>query len=135
MGQSFNLSVVAPDRTVVDEKIQSLVAPGVTGYFGIMHGHEPMISALKTGLIEFIDASNQRHYVAIGGGFMEVSEESAIILADTAERASEIDLAEAEALIEQARKALRGEDSTLTQADALQELERGMNRIKAAKRA
>ena len=66
---------------------------------------------------------------------MEVSNESAIILADTAERASEIDIAEAEALIEQARKALRGEDSTLTQADALQELERGMNRIKAAKRA
>lgn len=135
MAQSFNLSVVAPDRTVVDENIQSLIAPGVTGYFGIMHGHEPMIAALKTGLIEFMDASNQRHYVAIGGGFMEVSEENAIILADTAERASEIDIAEAEAMLEQARKSLRGEDTTLDQAEALQELERAMNRIKAAKRS
>lgn len=134
MAQSFNLSVVAPDRTVVDEQIQSLIAPGVTGYFGIMHGHEPMIAALKTGLIEFMDSSNQRHYVAIGGGFMEVSEENAIILADTAERASEIDVAEAEAMLEQARKSLRGEDTTLDQAEALQELERAMNRIKAAKR-
>lgn len=135
MAQSFKLSVVAPDRTVVDEQIQSLIAPGVTGYFGIMHGHEPLISALKTGLIEFMDASNQRHYVAIGGGFMEVSEGNATILADTAERANEIDIAEAEAMLEQARKSLRGEDTTLDQAEALMELERAMNRIKAAKRS
>jgi F-type H+-transporting ATPase subunit epsilon len=99
-----------------------------------MHGHEPMIAALKTGLIEFMDASNQRHYVAIGGGFMEVSEENAIVLADSAERASEIDIAEAEQQVEAAKKALRGEDSVLSQAEAVQELERAMNRIKAAKR-
>lgn len=134
MPSAFNLSVVAPDRTVVDEQVVSLVAPGVAGYFGIMGGHEPMISALKTGLIEFINSANQRHYVAVGGGFLEVSEGAAIVLADSAERANEIDVAEAEAQVELARKALRGEDSSMTQAEAVAELERAMNRLKAAKR-
>lgn len=134
MPSAFNLSVVAPDRTVVDEQVVSLVAPGVAGYFGIMVGHEPMISALKTGLIEFINSANQRHYVAVGGGFLEVSEGAAIVLADSAERANEIDVAEAEAQVELARKALRGEDSSMTQAEAVAELERAMNRLKAAKR-
>jgi F-type H+-transporting ATPase subunit epsilon len=134
MPTAFNLSVVAPDRTVVDEQVISLVAPGVAGYFGIMGGHEPMISALKTGLIEFINSANQRHYVAIGGGFLEVSASGAIVLADSAERAAEIDVAEAESQVELARKALRGEDSSMSQAEAIEELERAMNRLKAAKR-
>jgi len=132
--QAFKLSVVAPDRTVVEDQVTSLIAPGVSGYFGILHGHEPMIAELKTGLLEYFDLGNQRNYVAIGGGFLEVSEGTAIVLADTAERATEIDIAEAEAMVEQARKALRGEDTSMTQTEAVVELDRAMNRLKAAKR-
>lgn len=131
----FTLSVVAPDRTVVEEQVRSLIAPGVAGYFGVLRGHEPSIAALKTGLIEYIDDGNQRHYVAIGGGFLEVSGDAAIVLADSAERATEIDIAEAEAMVEAARKSLRGEDSAMTQAEAVQELDRALTRVKAAKRA
>ena len=102
---------------------------------GVLNDHEASIVALRTGLVEFIDTNNQRHYVSISGGFLEVSGSSAIILADTAERASDIDIARAERALEEARKALRGEDSSVTSAQATAELERAMNRVKAAKRS
>ncbi|HRF61269.1 MAG TPA: ATP synthase F1 subunit epsilon [Fimbriimonadaceae bacterium] len=134
MAHAFHLSIVAPDRTVVEDLVQSLVAPGVEGYLGVQAGHEPTIVALKTGLLEYLDAQNQRNYVAISGGFLEIGGSSAIVLADDAARASEIDVREAEEMVEKARRALRGEASDLTQEEAVQELDRAMNRIKAARR-
>jgi F-type H+-transporting ATPase subunit epsilon len=135
MAREFNLSVVAPDRTVTDQSVTSVVAPAHDGYMGIQAGHMPMIVALKAGVLEFRDAKDQRKHVAIGGGFLEVSGESVICLADDAVMAEEIDIREAEAMLDRARKALRGEDSTLTMEDAAKEIDRAMTRIKAARRS
>lgn len=133
MANTFQLSVVAPDRTVVERDVVSLVAPGVEGYLGIMAGHSPSIVALRTGLLEYRDPNTQNHFVAISGGFMEVDGKKVIVLADTAEIAAEIDIREAEEALDRARKALRGEDSTMNSQQAAEELERAMNRIKAAR--
>ncbi|MCW5940523.1 MAG: ATP synthase F1 subunit epsilon [Fimbriimonadaceae bacterium] len=133
MARALTLSVVAPDRTVFEGQVTSLVAPGVEGYLGVMAGHEPTIAALATGIVEATDTANQREHIAIGGGFMEVSGESAIILAEDARRAREIDLAEEQALLESARKALRGEESSMTSEQAQKEIDRAMTRIKAAR--
>lgn len=133
---SFPLSVVAPDRLVAEVEVSSIVAPGLMGYFGVWAGHQPMIAALKPGLIEYQAPSDpNRYYVAIGGGFAEVSESGVTILADEAHMASEIDLGRAEAELEEAMRALRGESSSMTSQEATQAVERAMARIKAAKRA
>lgn len=131
---TLQLSIVAPDRTVVDETVESIIAPGVLGYLGVLANHEPMILALKPGLVEYSDESRQRRYVAIGGGFMEVTGEKVTVLADSAEHASEIDVREAEEALESARAALRGEASRMGSEEATRELERQMARIRAAKR-
>jgi F-type H+-transporting ATPase subunit epsilon len=131
----FKLSVVAPDRLVAELDVASLVAPGIAGYFGVWKGHQPMIAALKPGLIEYISTDNQNQYVAIGGGFAEINGESVTILADDAHLATEIDVAKAEGELEEAMKALRGESSTMTTQEATQAVEKAMVRIKAAKRA
>ena len=133
MAKQFKLSVVAPDRTVFEDMVESFIAPGVNGYLGVMADHEPSIVALKTGIVEYIDASDQKHFVSIGGGFLEIDGGSAIILADTAQKSTEIDLERAEEALEEARKALRGEESTVTMEQAAVELDRAMNRINAAK--
>jgi F-type H+-transporting ATPase subunit epsilon len=135
MATKFLLSVVSPDASVVEESVESIVAPGVEGYFGVFAGHEPTIFALKPGLVEYPDGSTNRHYVYIGGGFAEVQPDRVTIIADEAERAPEIDIARAEAHLEEARKALRGEDSTIDSQDAVLEVERAMSRIKAARAA
>lgn len=133
MAREFKLSIVAPDRTVFEDNVLSIVAPGVQGYLGILADHEPVITALKTGIIELIDTSNQRRYVSISGGFLESSNNSVIILANTAERSKDIDVARAERALEEARKALRGEGGNISREDAMEELERAMNRVKAAR--
>jgi F-type H+-transporting ATPase subunit epsilon len=135
MPTQFLLSVVAPDQSVVEEKVDSIVAPGTEGYFGVWAGHVPIISALRPGLVEYQDASTNRHYIYVGGGFAEIQPDRVTIIADEAERATDIDIARAEAHLEEARKALRGEDSTVDSMDAVLEVERAVSRIKAARAA
>lgn len=135
MAQPFKLSVVAPDRSVVEVETTSVVAPGLEGYFGVMAGHQPVISALRAGIIEFVAIDGMRHYIAIGGGFAEFSMNKMTVLADDASMASEIELAAVEHELDEARKALRGESSTMNAEQATQAIERAMARIKAAKKA
>ena len=133
MANTFKLSVVAPDRTVTEGEVTSIVAPGVHGYIGVLAGHVPMIMALKPGILEYLGIDNQRHYVSIGGGFMEVNQGSAVVLAEQAEHSNEIDIKEAEEKLEKARKALRGESADMSREEAQEELERAMARVKAAR--
>jgi len=135
MAQEMHLSVVAPDRSVVDEPVQSVILPGAVGYFGVWKGHVPLIAALKAGLLEYIDANNQRKFVSVSGGFAEVGPNRINVLADAAEHAEDIDVARAERALENARKALRGEVSGVSSTEATAELERAMTRLKAARSA
>ena len=132
--KDFTLSVVAPDRSVVEELTTSVVAPGIHGYFGVWAGHEPLISVVRAGVLEFDEpGTGNRHFVAVGGGFAEITPDRVTILADSAERAHDIDIADAERMLEEARKALRGEQSSLSREQATIELDRAVNRIKAAR--
>ncbi len=133
MAREFTLSVVAPDREVVTASAVSVVAPGVDGYFGVMAGHVPVVSALKPGILEYVDNSNGRHYVYVGGGFVQVGSDRVTVLADEARSAVDLDVSDAERSLEEARKALRGEESSMTQAEATLELDRAMARLKAAR--
>lgn len=135
MATDFQLSIVAPDRSVLDEPVQSVIAPGSEGYFGVLAGHMPFIAALRPGIIEYSDGKTGTSHVAIGGGFAEVTPDRVTILADSAERAKEIDLARAEKALDNARKALRGEDSPTSREEAVHALDRAMTRIKATQLA
>lgn len=131
----LHLSVVAPDRSVVETTVASVIAPGVDGYFGVLQGHAPLIAALKPGLLEYLDGGGTRHYVHCGGGFAEVDGEKVTILADEAIPAHEIDVARAEELVEQARRVLRGESAEMTTVEARQQLEIALFRVKTARLA
>jgi len=133
MAATFHLSVVAPDRSVVETTVTSVTAPGVDGYFGVMAGHAAQIAALKPGLLEYLDAGGTRHYVHCGGGFAEVSPSKVTILADEAIPAREIDIAKAEEMVESARRVLRGESADMTTPEARQQLEIALNRVRTAR--
>ena len=135
MAKEFALSVVAPDREVVAESVTSVVAPGASGYFGVMADHFPLVAALKPGLLEYLDAHSQRHFVYVGGGFVEIKANRMTVLADEASRARDIHRARAEADLENARRALRGDDTELSQEQAVQEVEKAVQRIRAARSA
>lgn len=126
--------MVAPDRTVFEDEVRSAVFPAVYGYMGIMSNHEPMLVALKPGLMSYVDATGQDHFVSVSGGFLETSGSGAIVLAQDAVRSEEIDLAEAESQLEEARKVLRGESSSMTLNEAMHEFEKATSRRELAKR-
>ncbi len=130
---TFHLSIVAPDRSVVETTVTSVTAPGVDGYFGVMAGHAPLIAALKPGLLEYLDPAGTRHYVHCGGGFAELDGIKMTVLADEALPAREIDISKAEELVEKARRVLRGESGDMTTEVAAQQLEIALHRIKTAR--
>ena len=135
MASEILLSVVAPDKSVVEEHVVSTILPGVEGYFGVLAGHVPLIAALKAGLLEYVDRVGNRHFVYVGGGFADVNGHKVTVVADEAQQAREIDLARAEESLEDARRALRGDESGVSKEDAVLEVERAMNRVRAARAA
>jgi F-type H+-transporting ATPase subunit epsilon len=133
MSREFALSVVSPDKAVVSETVTSIVAPGREGYFGVYKGHVPLIAALKPGLVEYTDTIGTRHFIYVGGGFAEVSAERVTVLADEAAAATEIDVSRAEQDLDDAKKALRGDDSPLDSEEAVLAVERAVQRLRAAR--
>ena len=88
---SIHLEIVTPDRQVVRESVMAVPVPGKEGYLGILPGHAPLLSLLQVGELSYIH-ENVTHYVAVNWGFIEVLPDRVIILAQTAERAEEIDV-------------------------------------------
>ncbi len=130
----FQLSIVTPEKIVLDAQVKSLVVPGTEGYLGILSNHAPLISALKTGRIEFRDANDQVQLIAVSGGFIEVSNNKATILADAVEYASEIDINRARAAYERQKQRLvdltSGKETGIDLPSCRAALDRAANRIK-----
>lgn len=132
MPSTFQLSVVAPDKTVVDEIAESVSAPGVLGYFGVLAGHEPFVTQLRTGVVTYRDAGGREQTVAVSGGFVEASSDHVIIIADSAERTGDIDRARALAAQERAKQRLAQAGTDVNVARAQAALERATNRVNLA---
>jgi F-type H+-transporting ATPase subunit epsilon len=94
--RQLTLEIVTPDRSVVAESVDEVEIPGAEGYFGVLPGHTPMLAMLKAGELWYRKGS-EKHYLSIAFGFVEVLPDRVTILAETAERADEIDVARAEA--------------------------------------
>src|SRR5579859_6766560 len=106
MATLFPLELVTPERLLFAENVQSVRAPGVEGSFGVLAGHAPLLTELMTGLIKVTLANGAEELIATSGGFMQVSREKVIILADSAELSTEIDIERARLALDNARKML-----------------------------
>lgn len=78
----IELEIVTPEGIQLRARAHDLTAPSVEGEFGVLPGHRPLLAALKTGIISYHDAAGESHYVAVGPGFVEVSEDRALVLTD-----------------------------------------------------
>jgi F-type H+-transporting ATPase subunit epsilon len=129
----FRLSIVTPEKVCYDADIKSLVAPGSDGYLGILSQHAPLITTLKPGKIEFRDAQDVLHIMAVTNGFLEVSSNRATILADAVEDGSAIDIERARAAYDRNRNRLisAGKGETSIDLPSVQAaLDRAANRIR-----
>ena len=134
MAEKIKLEVVTPEKIVVREDVQIVAAPGTLGEFGVLSGHTPFMTTLKTGTIRYTDAGGAERSVFIGGGFAEALPNKVTVLAESAERRRDIDLERAMAALERAQRRLvedrKKEDIDFTRARAA--LERALQRVKLA---
>jgi F-type H+-transporting ATPase subunit epsilon len=125
----FKLSIVSPERILFEDEIRSLVVPGSEGYLGILSHHAPLIATLKVGKITIKDDENHERILAVSGGFIEVSNNTATVLADTVEFVDELDLDRAEDELRRAQELLNMELTSDERLRAQHSVEKARNRI------
>ncbi|MEI6378055.1 MAG: ATP synthase F1 subunit epsilon [Candidatus Falkowbacteria bacterium] len=131
----MQFEIITPERIVLREEINGLTVPTEMGEITVLPGHIPLVSIVKPGVIIVHREAGDQGVLATSGGFLEVLEGKVVILADTAEMASQLDeerikeaRAKAEALKQQASNT---DDVSFTEASAM--LEKELARYKAVK--
>ena len=107
MADKIQLEVVTPERQVLGEAVDMVTVPGLNGEMGILPGHTPIISQLKTGVLSYVQ-DNRTAQLHVSGGFVEVRDDKVSVLAEVAERPEEIDAAGARATRDRVEKQLSG---------------------------
>jgi len=129
------LEVVTPEKVLVSQEVDMVMAPGSEGEFGILPEHINFLSGIVPGTVRF-DSGDTIEYMSVSMGFSEVSENRVSILVDSAEKAHDIDMERAQNAMDRARDRLakdRGtEDIDFVRAEAA--LKRAVSRVKVAKR-
>jgi len=128
------LEIVTPDRALVRADVDELQVPGSEGYLGILPGHTPLLSSLKVGELWY-RVGQERHYLAIAGGFVEVLPDRVTVLAQIAERAQDIDVARAEAARKRAEERLSRPSGELDFERARIAMMKSLIRLQVASRA
>jgi F-type H+-transporting ATPase subunit epsilon len=123
----LTLEIVTPDRAIAHEQVDEVEIPAENGYLGILPGHTPLLAALRVGELWY-RRGQDRTYLSVAFGFVEVQPDRVTILAQVAERADEIDVVRAEAAVRRAQ-------SDLSKATALDDVQRaGLELMKALMR-
>lgn len=129
--KNITVEIVTPERVAYSEPADFVVVPGVEGYLGILPMHAPIVAGIDIGIIKVI-TGGQETKLAVSGGFMEVSNDKVVILADSAEQSDEIDVKRAKAAQERAEQRLANRASDIDVARAEAALRRAISRLKAA---
>ncbi len=101
----LRLEVITPGGVAFRDQVDYVEAPGVLGYFGVLPGHAPLLSQIRSGRLRY-RKGGEEHFLAVHWGFLEVLDDLVTVLAETAERPQDIDLERAETALRRARERL-----------------------------
>ena len=131
--QHIHLEIVTPERQLWSGPVDEVTVPSSTGYLGILPGHAPLLAELGIGEISY-RSGERRDYLFCSWGFVEVLPERVVVLAQTAEKASEIDLNRAEQARSRAEQRLGAKGLETDYVRAQLALMRAISRLNTAKR-
>ena len=117
---TIRCEIVTPEKTGYSEDVDYVSLPGLEGQMGIMPNHTPLLTVLRFGEV-YIKKDGEESYFAVGGGFAEVQPDAVIVLADSADRADDIDLERAQAARANAEKLM--EEGVPEDADIYKQIE------------
>lgn len=104
---TLHLTITTPERIVLEIEVRSVNVPTVDGEIGLLPDHIPLVSLLAPGELHAVTTGGDEQIMAVSGGFIEVRDNAVVILADTAEKAEEIDEVRAQAGRERAQKLMQ----------------------------
>lgn len=131
---SLTLEIVTPDRALVSQQVDEVELPGADGYFGVLPGHTPLLASLQVGEMWY-RIGQQKHYLALAFGFVEVLPERVTVLAQIAERAEDIDIARAESAKQRAEERVARPQADMDFERARVALLKALTRLQVASRA
>jgi F-type H+-transporting ATPase subunit epsilon len=132
MADTLDIEIVTPDRLLVSDKATEVQVPGLSGYLGVLPGHAPLITELRSGEFSYRKPDGTIERIALHWGFAEILPDKITVLAERAEKAREID-------VEAAKRELQGAEQQLQKPDADREqalrlIERANTQIEVASR-
>ncbi len=130
---TFHLDIVTPSRNAFSENVVSISVPTLDGTIMVFAHHVPLFTALGDGEIKITTASGDR-FLAIGGGFMEVTKSGVSILVSRALHANELNAAEIEKAKRAAEEVLANEVSEMERSEAQAILRRSILELKVVRR-
>jgi F-type H+-transporting ATPase subunit epsilon len=130
----LKLQIITPERVLFEEEdVASVTITGSQGELTILPSHAPLMTELRPGPLVFRKGGDEVD-VALSGGFLEVREDKVVVLADTAERSDEIDLARAEEARKRAQEMLASREGEMDIAAVMASMERAQARLRVAER-
>jgi F-type H+-transporting ATPase subunit epsilon len=132
MAETIELEIVTPERQVVKDRATEIQIPGSNGYLGILPGHAPLITELAIGEIVYTNEGVSTH-LAVAWGFAEVLPDKVTILAETAERAEDIDVPRAEAARDRAQQHIKDAEDAEQFEEGFAALARAESRLAIAR--
>ena len=129
MAKTFYLEIIASDHKFYTGECEELVFPAIDGLYGVLPGHEPMVTAVDSGELKY-KINNEWHYAAVSDGFAQILPQKVVLLADTVELPEEIDVKRANEAKLRAEEKLRQKQSILEYYQTQASLNRAMSRLK-----
>ena len=134
LSTKIRLEIVTPDRALINEEVDEVELPGADGYFGVLPGHTPLLASLQVGELWY-RIGQDKFYLAVAFGFVEVLPNQVTVLAQIAERAQDIDVARAEAARKRAEERVSNSRPDMDFERARVALMKSLIRIQVASRA
>ena len=131
MSNKIEINIITPTETLEYTNVEYLRAPSTEGLFGVLPGHIPSIIALDIGEIK-ISTSDKALHFATSGGFADIDNDKIVLVLETAEESSQIDLKRAEKSLDRSQKYLDDKSNDINRA--LDSIKRAKNRISISKK-
>ena len=135
MAKTFKVMIVTPDKTAWEGEVVSATLPGLAGYMGIWANHAPLVGAVVPGVV-FLrrDDAGSTSHLAVGTGFVEISDNVVNLMVDTCEEAEDIDVVRAQEALDRARGRLKGMEKDLDRERARLAESRAGARLRAGQK-
>jgi F-type H+-transporting ATPase subunit epsilon len=130
----LTLEIVTPERALVNAEVDEVELPGSEGYFGVLPGHTELLASLQVGELWY-RSGQEKHYLAVAFGFVEVLPDRVTVLARIAEKAQDIDIARAEAAKKRAEQRVANPTADMDFERARVALMKSLIRLQVASRA